>query len=87
MAHNPAILVLDEATASIDTQTERRIQRSILRISQNRTAIFIAHRLSTITHCDMIYVIASGRIIEQGTHRELLAMNGAYAALVREKSA
>mgnify|MGYP000788233350 CR=1 FL=1 len=87
VAHNPAILVLDEATASIDTQTERRIQRSILRISQNRTAIFIAHRLSTITHCDMIYVIASGRIIEQGTHRELLAMNGAYAALVREKSA
>lgn len=87
VAHNPAILVLDEATASIDTQTERRIQCSILRISQNRTAIFIAHRLSTITHCDMIYVIASGRIIEQGTHRELLAMNGAYAALVREKSA
>lgn len=86
IAHDPAILVLDEATASIDTQTEKRIQQSILRISEHRTAIFIAHRLSTITHCDRIYVIHGGEIIESGDHEALLSQNGAYAALLREKA-
>lgn len=86
IARDPAILVLDEATASIDTQTERKIQESILRISQNRTAIFIAHRLSTITSCDRIYVIDGGEILEFGSHEELMAKNGAYAALLREKA-
>ncbi len=86
IAHDPAILVLDEATASIDTQTEQRIQQSILRISEHRTAIFIAHRLSTITSCDQIYVVSSGKIIEHGTHAVLLGLGGAYAALVEEKA-
>ncbi|MDR0896245.1 MAG: ABC transporter ATP-binding protein/permease [Oscillospiraceae bacterium] len=86
IAHDPAILVLDEATASIDTLTEQRIQQSILRISQNRTAIFIAHRLSTIERCDAIYVVENGKIIERGDHRQLLRLNGAYAALLREKA-
>lgn len=85
IAHNPAILVLDEATASIDTQTEQRIQQSILRIAQKRTAIFIAHRLSTIENCDEIFVIDDGRIVEHGNHTALLSTNGAYAALLREK--
>ncbi|MDR0898190.1 MAG: ABC transporter ATP-binding protein/permease [Oscillospiraceae bacterium] len=86
IAHDPAILVLDEATASIDTLTEQRIQQSILRISQNRTAIFIAHRLSTIERCDAIYVVENGQIIERGNHQQLLHLNGAYAALLREKA-
>lgn len=86
IARDPAILVLDEATASIDTATETRIQQSILRISQHRTAIFIAHRLSTIQHCDAIYVMRNGRIIESGTHAQLVERDGAYAALLREKS-
>lgn len=84
IAGDPGILVLDEATASIDTATERRVQQSILRISQHRTAVFIAHRLSTIIHCDAIYVIQNGRIIEQGTHAQLLARDGSYAAMLRE---
>ncbi len=86
IAHDPGILVLDEATASIDTRTERRIQQSILRISENRTAIFIAHRLSTIQSCDAIYVIDGGEIIEYGNHNALIARNGAYAALLRENT-
>ncbi len=86
VAHNPAILVLDEATASIDTQTEQRVQQSILRISENRTAIFIAHRLSTIVNCDEIYVIEGGKIIEHGNHNVLMGKNGAYAALLREST-
>ncbi len=86
IAHDPAILVLDEATASIDSATEERVQQSILRISERRTAIFIAHRLSTIEGCDQIYVVDAGQIIEHGTHTELLARNGAYAALLQEKA-
>ena len=84
IARDPAILVLDEATASIDTQTEQQIQKSILRISADRTAIFIAHRLSTIVGCDAIYVLQNGKIVEHGTHETLVAFNGAYAALLRE---
>ncbi len=86
IAHDPAILVLDEATASIDTATEQRIQQSILRISKDRTAIFIAHRLSTIESCDHIYVVDGGRIVEHGNHAALVAKNGVYAALLKEKA-
>ncbi len=83
IARDPAILVLDEATAHIDTNTEQMIQNSIAGISQNRTSIFIAHRLSTIQNCDRIYMLEKGQIIEQGSHAELMRLNGKYAALVR----
>lgn len=83
IAHDPAILVLDEATAHIDTNTEELIQKSIENISQGRTSIFIAHRLSTIQNCDVIFVLEDGKVAEQGTHDELYARNGIYANLVR----
>ena len=81
IAHKPSILVLDEATANIDTNTEAAIQKSIARISQNRTALFIAHRLSTIRSCDQIYVLRRGRIREQGTHEQLMEAQGLYYGL------
>ena len=81
-AHQPAILVLDEATANIDSKTELLVQRSIESISQGRTAIFIAHRLSTIRNCDKIFVLDHGEVIESGSHEELMAKNGAYAKMV-----
>ncbi len=83
IAHDPAILVLDEATAHIDTQTEKLIQTSILRIAEKRTAIFIAHRLSTIRNCDTIYVMQRGEIIESGTHEELMERKGQYYTLIK----
>ncbi len=83
IAHDPAILVLDEATAHIDTNTEELIQKSIENISQGRTSIFIAHRLSTIQNCDIIFVLDDGQVAEQGTHDELYAMNGIYTQLVQ----
>ncbi|MGI6316098.1 MAG: ABC transporter ATP-binding protein [Christensenellales bacterium] len=87
IAHDPAILVLDEATAHIDTNTERLIQASIQSISKNRTAIFIAHRLSTIRSCDCIYVIQRGRIIESGNHTSLMEKKGVYYTLVETQHA
>jgi len=81
IAHDPAILVLDEATANIDTQTEAMIQESIASISQGRTSLFIAHRLSTIAQSDRILVLRNGQIAERGNHEELLQLGGYYAEL------
>ena len=80
-ALNPDIFILDEATANIDTSTEQLIQKSIDKLSREKTAIFIAHRLSTIVNVDKILVLRDGRIIEQGKHQELLEQNGYYAKL------
>lgn len=78
---NPRILILDEATSSIDTRTEELVQDAIAKILKNRTSFVIAHRLSTVTQADKVMVIQQGQILEQGTHASLIALNGVYANL------
>ncbi len=80
-AHNPSIFILDEATANIDTHTERLIQKSIDTISKEKTSIFIAHRLATIVNVDKIIVLDAGEIVEMGNHIELLKTGGYYSKL------
>ena len=81
LAYEPKILVMDEATANVDTETERLIQQALDTLMQGRTTIMVAHRLSTIQHADNILVMHKGRIREQGTHQALLAQDGIYKKL------
>ncbi|EFL05878.1 lipid A export permease/ATP-binding protein MsbA [Streptomyces sp. AA4] len=87
LLRNPPVLILDEATSSLDNRTERAVQAELDRLAAGRTTIAIAHRLSTVEHADQIAVLDAGRIVERGTHAELLALNGRYAALVRGETA
>ena len=77
----PPMLILDEATSSIDTRTEMRIQNAFAKLMQGRTSFIVAHRLSTIQHADNIIVLSHGKILEQGNHQELLAKHGRYYQL------
>lgn len=78
LAKDPKILILDESTANIDSETEQNVSRAIEEIKQGRTTLIIAHRLSTIKNADMIYVLRKGKVIENGTHEQLLSLNGSY---------
>jgi ATP-binding cassette, subfamily B, bacterial len=83
---NPPILILDEATSAVDNETEAAIQRSLERITKNRTTIAIAHRLSTVRNADCIFVMEQGRVVESGHHEQLIENNGVYASLWRVQS-
>jgi len=87
MLFDPPILILDEATSSIDTRTEIRIQKAFTKMMKGRTSFIVAHRLSTIKEADMILVMNKGSIIEQGTHEQLLEKNGFYASLYNSQFA
>ena len=83
---NPPIMILDEATSALDTESERLVQDALEKMMRNRTSIVIAHRLSTIQSASSIVVLQKGKIVEQGSHTELLARNGAYRKLVEMQS-
>ena len=85
MLSKPPILILDEATSSIDTRTEMKIQEAFLRLMKGRTTFIVAHRLSTVRDADHILVMRDGNIVEQGKHDELLSRNGFYAELCRSR--
>ncbi|MFN3374619.1 MAG: ABC transporter ATP-binding protein, partial [Chloroflexus sp.] len=82
---NPRILILDEATSSVDTRTERIIQRAFDQMLVGRTSFVIAHRLSTIRNADLVLMVKDGQIVERGSHHELLAQRGAYYELYRQQ--
>ena len=79
---NPPIMLLDEATSALDTESERLVQDALNRLMENRTSIIIAHRLSTIQHADMILVVDKGKIVESGSHSDLLNQKGVYRRLI-----
>ena len=81
---DPRLVILDEATSSIDALTEARLQTALVTLLRGRTSFVVAHRLSTIRHADLVLVLDQGRVIERGTHTELLAHGGHYAALYRQ---
>ena len=85
LVKNPSLLILDEATSSIDTQTEKQIQSSLLKLLKGRTSILIAHRLSTIVDCDCIVMMGKGEILEMGTHKALMEKKGAYYSLYMDQ--
>ena len=78
LAHNPRILILDEATSSVDTETEFRVREALSRLVEGRTSLIVAHRLSTIQRADKIIVMHKGKVREMGTHQQLLAVRGVY---------
>ena len=84
MLPDPRIVILDEATSSIDAMTEARLQRALALLLKERTSFVVAHRLSTIRGADLVLVLDQGRVIERGTHPELLARGGHYAALYKQ---
>ena len=83
----PPMLILDEATSSIDTRTEMKIQDAFLKMTEGRTAFIVAHRLSTVKDADVILVMKNGKIVEQGKHSQLLKLNGFYAELYNSQFA
>jgi len=81
LAHNPKVLILDEATSSVDTETEFRVREALNRMVEGRTSVIIAHRLSTVQRADKIVVMHKGQVREMGTHQQLLAQRGVYYKL------
>ena len=86
MARDPKVLILDEATSSIDTETEEKVQVALKRMRQGRTTIAIAHRLSTIQDADLILVLHQGEVVEQGNHQTLIEKNGLYKKMYEQQS-
>ena len=82
---NPRFLILDDATASVDSKTEHAIQKAILELSAGRTTFIIAHRFSTVQHADQILVLREGRLVEEGTHSELLSRGGYYSEIFEQQ--